>query len=159
MATMSLSHDQAMRMQASARVYQQRYDDALQSWNLRAPAPVLGEPISEYRAKLAILAKKQLPEDHEMRKVQYRRLDTAIFDNFEPQLLTAVSRAAYDPSSVPLGQFRIVPEVDSNGMRMNRFIGQEHFTKQMGRQGRRVVSFNTPNGPMKCIHGGTSFVR
>jgi hypothetical protein len=159
MATMSLSHDQAMRMQASARVYQQRYDDALQSWNLRAPAPVLGEPIAEYRAKLAILAKKQLPEDHEMRKVQYRRLDAAIFDNFEPQLLTAVSRAAYDPSSVPLGQFRIVPETDSNGMRMNRFIGQEHFTKQMGRPGRRVVSFNTPNGPMKCINGGTSFVR
>jgi hypothetical protein len=159
MATLSLSYDQAMRMQASARVYQKRYDDALSPWDVRAPAPILGEDITEYRARLAILAKKQLPEDHQMRKVQYRRLDTAVFDNFEPQLLTAVSRAAYDPTSVPLGQFRIVPEVDSNGMRMNRFIGQEHFTKQMGRPGRRVVSFNTTNGPMKCIAGGTSFLR
>ena len=55
------TYDQTMRLQASARVYQQRYDDALQPWDLRAPAPVLGEDINEYRAKLAILAKHQLP--------------------------------------------------------------------------------------------------
>jgi hypothetical protein len=159
MATMSLSHDQAMRMQASARIYQQRYDDALSPWDMRAPAPVLGEPITEYRAKLAILAKKQLPPDHQLRKVQYRRMDTDIFDNFEPDLLQAVQRAAYDASSVPPGQFRKVTEVDSNGMKMVRWVGPESFVKQMTRPGRRVLSFNTSSGPMKCVAGGTSFIR
>jgi hypothetical protein len=159
MATMSLSYEQAMRMQASARVYQQRYDDALSPWDVRAPGPTLGEDITEYRAKLAILAKKQLPPDHAMRKVQYRRLDTDIFDNFEPQLLQAVQRAAYDASTVPPGQFRKVVEVDNNGMKMVRWIGPESFVKAMTRPGRRVVSFNTTNGPMKCVAGGTTFFR
>jgi hypothetical protein len=156
---MSLSHDQLMRMQAAGRVYQLRYDDALSPWDMRAPGPTLGEDITEYRAKLAILAKKQLPEGHEMRKVQYRRLDTDIFDRFEPGLLQAVRQAAYDPTSVPAGEFRRVVEVDSNGMKMVRWIGQESFVKAMGRPGRRVLSFNTSNGPMKCIAGGTSFFR
>jgi hypothetical protein len=146
MATMSLSRDQALRMQASARVYQQRYDDALQPWDLRAPAPVLGEPITDYRARLAILAKKQLPEDHQLRKITYRGLDTAIFDNFEPQLLQEVQRAAYDATSVPPGQFRKVTEIATDGMKVVKWIGQESFVKDMGRPGRRVVSFQTPNG-------------
>jgi hypothetical protein len=146
MATMTLSHDQQMRMQASARVYQQKYDDALAAWDLRAPAPTLGEPITEYRAKLAILAKKQVPEDHEMRRVQYRRLDTAVFDNFEPQLLTAVQRAAYDASSVPVGQYRRVVEVDSNGLKIVKWIGQRSFTDDFKAPVRRVISFLTPHG-------------
>jgi hypothetical protein len=144
MATMT--DDQRMRMQASARVYQQRYDDALQPWDMRAPAPVLGQPIEEYRWKLAKLAKHQLPEDHQLRKIQYRRLDTAIFDNFEPELLQAVQRAAYDPTSVPVGQFRKVTEIAADGMKIVRWIGQESFVKDMGRPGRRVVSFMTPHG-------------
>jgi hypothetical protein len=146
MSTMSLSRDQAMRMQASARVYQERYDTALQPWDIRAPAPVLGQPIEEYRWKLARLAKHQLPEDHQLRKIQYRRLDTAVFDNFEPQLLQAVQRAAYDAASVPPGQFRKVTEIASDGMKIVKWVGQESFVKDMGRPGRRVVSFQTPNG-------------
>jgi hypothetical protein len=146
MSTTEFSRDQAMRMQASARVLQQRYDDALIPWDLRAPSPVLGEDIREYRARLAILAKKQLPVDHEMRKVTYRRLDSLVFDNFEPQLLQAVQRAAYDPTSVPMGEFRRVTEIAPDGMKIVKFIGQQSFVKDMGRPGRRVVSFQTPNG-------------
>jgi hypothetical protein len=143
---MSLTRDQALRMQASARVYQERYDSALTPWDLRAPAPVIGEDITEYRARLAILAKKQLLEDHQLRKIGYRRLDTAVFDNFEPQLLQAVQKAAYDPTNVPPGQFRKVTEFASDGTKMVKFIGQESFVKEMGRPGRRVVSFMTPHG-------------
>jgi hypothetical protein len=146
MSTLSLNRDQLMQVQSSARVYQARYDDALQPWDLRAPAPVLGEPIEEYRARLAILAKKQLPTDHELRKIQYRRLDSASFSSLEPQLLSAVQKAAYDATSVPPGQFRQVTELDRNGHKMVRFIGQESFVKEMGRPGRRVVSFLTPHG-------------
>ena len=146
MATMSLTRDQALRMQASARVYQERFDNALQPWDMRAPAPVLGEDITEYRQRLAIFAKKQLPVEHELRKVTYRRCDGAILDNFEPQLLQAVQRAAYDPSSVPVGEFRRVTEIAPDGMKIVKFIGQQSFVKEMGRPGRRVVSFQTPNG-------------
>jgi hypothetical protein len=135
-----------MQVQSSARVYQQRYDDDLQPWNVRAPAPVLDEPIAEYRARLAIKAKRLLPEDHELRKVTYRRLDTAVFDRFEPQLLDAVQKAAYDASTVLPGQFREVVERDRNGHRMTRFIGPQSFVREMGRPGRRVVSFLTPFG-------------
>jgi hypothetical protein len=146
MATMALSYDQAMRMQASARVYQQRYDYALAPWDLRAPAPTLGEPITEYRAKLAILAKKQLPEDHEMRKIQYRRMDTEIFDRFEPDLLKAVQRAAYDASSVPVGQYRRIVVADGNGLKIVKWIGQRSFTDDFKAPVRRVISFLTPHG-------------
>jgi hypothetical protein len=140
------TYDQTMRLQAAARVYQQRYDDALQPWDLRAPAPTLGEDIAEYRAKLAILAKHQLPPDHQLRKVQYRRLDSDIFDNFEPQLLRACRQEAYNPATVPVGEYRKVVEIASDGMKMVKWIGQQSFVKDMGRPGRRVVSFQTPNG-------------
>jgi hypothetical protein len=140
------TYDQTMRMQASARVYQQRYDDALQPWDLRAPAPVLGEDIAEYRAKLAILAKHQLPPDHQLRKVQYRRLDSAIFDNFEPQLLRACRQEAYNPATVPPGEYRKVVELDGNGMRMVRWVGQRSFIEDFKPPVRRVVSFLTPHG-------------
>jgi hypothetical protein len=86
-------------------------------------------------------------------------MDTDIFDRFEPDLLQAVQRAAYDASSVPPGQFRKVVELDGNGMKMVRWIGPESFVKQMTRPGRRVLSFNTYQGPMKCVHGGTTFFR
>jgi hypothetical protein len=67
---------------------------------------------------------------------------------FDPQLCQAGRKEAYNPNTVPPGQFRIVPEVDSNGMKMNRFVGPESFVKAMGRPGRRVVSFLTSNGPV-----------
>jgi hypothetical protein len=161
-----------MRVQSSARVYQQRYDDALAPWDMRAPGPTLGEDITEYRCKLAILAKKQLPEGHQLRKVSYRRMDTEIFDKFEPDLLRAVQRAAYDASSVPPGHSREVVELDRNGMKLKKFVGQTHFIQLPNfgvrgdfymhgghRPGRRILSFNTSSGPMKCIAGGTTFFR
>jgi hypothetical protein len=141
-----MTREQMLQQQASARVYQERYDSSLQPWDLRAPAPVLGEDISEYRARLAILAKKQLPEDHELRKIQYRRLDSRVFDNFEPQLLQAVQKAAYDATSVPPGQFRQITEVDGNGNKVVKFVGPRSFVEDFKAPVRRVLSFQTPNG-------------
>jgi hypothetical protein len=140
------TYDQTMRLQAAARVYQQRYDDALQPWAVRAPAPVLGEDINEYRAKLAILAKHQLPPDHQLRKVQYRRLDSDVFDNFEPQLLRACRQEAYNPASVPPGEYRKVVEIAPDGMKIVKWIGQRSFIEDFKPPVRRVVSFLTPHG-------------
>jgi hypothetical protein len=138
---MTLSYDQQMRMQASARTYQTRYDDAFAVWDMRAPGPIVGETPDAYRTRLAILAKKQLPPDHQYRKMQWKQLDADAFAVMEPQLLREVKQEALNPMTVPLGQFRMVPEIDSNGLKMHRFIGQESFVKAMGRPGRRVKSF------------------
>ena len=56
----------------------------------------------------------------------------AAFRNFERQIRDAFSAYVVRNDSAPLG-----------GMR-----AKESFVKGMGRPGRRVVSFNTPNGPV-----------
>jgi hypothetical protein len=103
-----MSRDQLLQMQASGRVFQERADNALQPWDLRAPHPVLGEDIATYRRDLAVKLKRQLPEGHELRKVQYRRLDDATLSAFEPQLYRAVAAEAHNPNTVPRGEFRRV---------------------------------------------------
>jgi hypothetical protein len=145
-STSKMSYDQLMQMQASGRVYQERADNVLQSWDMRAPAPTLGQDIASYRRDLAVKLKKQLPEGHELRKVQYRRLDDATLSAFEPQLYNAVQAEAYNPNTVPKGEYRRVTEIDSNGLKIVKYIGQESFVKELTRPGRRVVSFRTDQG-------------
>jgi hypothetical protein len=135
-----------MQMQASGRVYQERADNALSPWDIPAPAPVLGEDISKYRRDLAVKLKRLLPETHQLRKVQYRRLDDAILSAFEPDLYRAVRAEARNPNTVPRGEYRRVVKIDSNGMKMVEWIGQESFIKEFTRPGRRVTSFRTDQG-------------
>jgi hypothetical protein len=127
----AMSRDQLMQIQASARVYQERADNALMPWDIRAPHPVLGEDIAKYRRDLAVMLKRQLPENHQLRKVQYRRLDDAMLSVFEPQLLKAVRDAANDPSTVPPGQMRRVVEVDEGGTKIVKWIGQRSFIEDL----------------------------
>ena len=87
---MSMSRDDLRRMQASARVVQERYDSAFEPWGVRARAPTLCEHFDDYRTlsvivvqtlkgcdrrDLAVKAKKLLPEGHDLRKPQYRAMD------------------------------------------------------------------------------------
>ena len=148
MATMTLSYDQQIRQQQSARIYQERYDNALAPWDIRAPAPVLGQSVGEYRRESLIKIKKLLPENHELRNITIRKLPDDVLDNFEPQYLQACRTEAYNPRTVPAGQFRKVTELDSNGQKIVKFVGPESFVKQMGRPGRRVVIFLTPHDPV-----------
>jgi hypothetical protein len=136
-----MSRDQLLQMQASARVYQERADNALAPWDIRAPGPVLGEDINKYRRDLAVKLKRLLPEDHKLRKIPYRRMDDAVLANFEPLLYKAVYDMAHDASSVPPGEMRKVIEMDQGGTRITKWIGQEHFVREMTRPGRRVTSF------------------
>jgi hypothetical protein len=136
-----MTRDQLMQMQNSARIYQERADNALQPWDIRAPHPVLGEDIAKYRRDLAVKLKKQLPEAHELRQVQYRALNDSALSALEPQLYRAVHAEAHNPSTVPPGQFRRVVEVDQGGTKITKFIGQQSFVKDFTREGRRVVSF------------------
>jgi hypothetical protein len=68
---------------------------------MTAPAPVMGEPVEEYRRRLAVLAKKQLPADHDLKKIQIRALADDAFAVVESQLLPAVNQAAFRPDTVP----------------------------------------------------------
>jgi hypothetical protein len=90
MSVAAMSREQLLRAQASARIFQERADTALAPRDIRAPAPVLGEDVAKYRRDLAVKLKRILPEVHELRKVQYRRLDDATLSIFEPQLYRAV---------------------------------------------------------------------
>jgi hypothetical protein len=109
---MSMTRDQILQMNASARVYQERYDTAFEPWGVRVRAPVLGEDIHSYRRDLAVQTKRLLPDGHELKQVQYRRLPDDVFDNFEPQLRRAARETALRPDTVPLGQMRRVEQVD-----------------------------------------------
>jgi hypothetical protein len=59
-----------------------------------------------------------------------------------------LQRAAYDASTVPVGQYRKVVEVDGNGMKMVKWIGQRSFTDDFKAPVRRVISFLLPQGPV-----------
>jgi hypothetical protein len=118
-----MSRAQLLQAQAAARVFQERADNALQPWNIRAPAPVLGQDVHEYRRDLAVKLKKQLPEDHKLRKVQYRRLDDDILANFEPQLYAAVHAEAHNPATVLPGEMRKVEKVNQGGTKFVEYIG------------------------------------
>jgi hypothetical protein len=141
-----MTHEQLMQMQRSGRIYQERADNALAPWDVRAPAPVLGQRIDAYRRDLCVKLKKMLPEGHEFKNVQYRALNDSALDALEPQLLRAVHAEAHNPATVPPGEFRRVVETDQGGTRIVKFIGQESFVKQFTRSGRRVVSFRTDQG-------------
>ena len=97
-----ITREQNLQMQASARIYQQRYDDVLQPWGVRAPAPTLGQDIDKYTRDLAVKAKSLLPDNHQLKKVQYRGLPSDAFEGYEPQLLRAVRTVATDNSTVPM---------------------------------------------------------
>jgi hypothetical protein len=115
---------------------------------MRAPAPTVGEDPDEYRRRLLIMAKKLIPGSNELRHVQVRQLPREALSAFEDEIYPAARATAYSADSVPAGEMRAIQERDKNGLTMIRWIGQESFVKAMGRPGRRVVSFNTPNGPM-----------
>jgi hypothetical protein len=143
-----MSREELLRMQSSARVYQERADNSLSPWDIRAPAPVLGEDVAKYRRDLDVKVKKQLPDEHKLKQVQYRGLSDSALDALEPQLYRAVHDEARNPNTVPPGEFRRVVNLDSNGLKIVEFIGQESFVKAFTRPGRRVTSFRTDQGFM-----------
>jgi hypothetical protein len=137
-----MSREQLLQAQASARVYQARADSVFQEWGFRAPAPVIGQDPEDYRRDLAVKAKEQLPYGHELRKIKLWKLPKDTFEVFEPQVYAACREAASRPDSVPPGEMREVVRINpQNGHKEIHFLGRESFVREMGRPGRRVVSF------------------
>jgi hypothetical protein len=127
----------------AARKFQAYYDDTLRKVGMRAPQPVLGETVNDYRREtLRNLKRTFLPQNHDLYQVQFRQLPADVLQVFEPQLLSAVVTEANNPAHVPPGELRKIEEMDEYGkVKTIKWIGQESFVKQMGRPGRRVVKF------------------
>jgi hypothetical protein len=137
-----MTRDQLLQMQASARVYQARADSVFQEWGFRAPAPSFGQDAQDYRRDLAVMAKKQLPYGHELRKIKLWNLPRDVFETLEPQVYNACREAASRPDSVPPGEMREVVKINpQNGHKEIHFLGRDSFVKDFTRPGRRVVSF------------------
>jgi hypothetical protein len=145
----NLTREQILQQDAALRVYQARADSALEPWGVRAPPPVMSDDPrypEQYRRKLAYLAKKRLPEDHELRTFQVKHIPLDVLETVEPQIFRACRDSAHRPDSVPPGQMRRVEQTDQNGLKIVSWIGAESFVKELGRPGRRVVSFRIDQG-------------
>jgi hypothetical protein len=127
-----------------ARKWQAYYDEVLREVGMRAPEPMLGRTVSDYRRETCRQIKRTfLPQNHDLYKVSYRGLQTDALDVFEPQLLKAAADEAFNPATVEPGQFREITRRDKyDGVREILFVGPESFVRSMGRPGRRVVRFN-----------------
>jgi hypothetical protein len=142
-----MTREQLLQAQASARVYQARADSVFQEWGFRAPAPSLGQHPEDYRRDLAVMAKKQLPYGHELRKVKLWKLPRDAFEVMEPQVYAACKQAASRPDSVAPGEMREVTRINpQNGHKEIHFLGTTSFVKEFTRPGRRVTSFRTDHG-------------
>jgi hypothetical protein len=130
----------------AARQFQAFYDDTLRKVGMKAPEPVLGQTVNDYRREtLRNLKRTFLPQNHDLYQVQYRQLKSDALQVFEPQLLQACVAEANNPAHVPPGELRKVEELDEYGkLKTIRWVGQESFVKAMGRPGRRVLGFFKP---------------
>ena len=140
-----MNRDQLMQVQSAARMFQERYDSALSPWDRRAPSPTLGQTVEDYRKETLVKMKKLLPDNHKLR-ISIRKLDADTLNILDPQICRAVRDEAYNPNTVPPGELRRVVETDGNGATMIKWIGQQSFVREMGRPGRRVLSFLTSAG-------------
>ena len=124
----------------AARQFQAFYDEALSKVGGRAPAPVLGQSVDDYRREtLRQLKRTFLPPAHDLYQVQYRSLRSDALGAIEPQLLQACVTEAVNPAHVAPGEFKEIVTVDPRtGYKEHRFIGPESFVKGMTIPGRRA---------------------
>jgi hypothetical protein len=154
----ALTSAELQEQQHRLTVYQDRYDQVLQPWGRKAPEPTLTESPGHYRRKVLSHAQLFLPDNDQWRKVDVNDLGSDALHVAEQQILDALKFAAQRPASVAMSAagrpdsiqpgIRMVEHHDVNGLKMRTFHGEHHFTKFMGRPGRRVCSFNTDRGPV-----------
>jgi hypothetical protein len=133
---------------SAARRFQEYYDTTLRRVGMRAPQPVLGTTVNDYRREtLRTIKRTFLPQNHPLYQVQMRQLKSDALQALEPQVLQACVTEAENPQHIPAGELRKIERLDEYGkVKTIDWIGQESFVRQMMRPGRKVVSFRTTNG-------------
>ena len=120
---------------------QARADSVFAGFGERAPRPLEGEVLFDYRKRLATKLKKH---SSTWGKVKLSELPESAFKIAEDAIYNDASVAATTPADLQAGELRMVTKIDpTTGVRSNVFYGKESFVKQMGRPGRRVQSFRT----------------
>jgi hypothetical protein len=120
---------------------QSRADAIFNGFGKRAPRPLEGETLFDYRKRMATALKSHSPQ---WKNAKLSRLDSEIFEPIEAQIYADAASAAANPVDLKAGELRMVTKIDpATGVRTNVFYGSESFVKQMGRPGRRVQSFRT----------------
>jgi hypothetical protein len=128
----------------AARKFQEYFDQSLRKVGMRAPEPVLGQSVNDYRREtLRNLKRTFLPQNHPLYEVQYRQLKADALQVLEPQLLDACVKEPNNPAHVPAGEIRKIERLDEFGkVKTIDWIGRESFVKAMGRPGRHARFFN-----------------
>ena len=120
---------------------QARADSVFAAFGERAPRPLEGEVLIDYRKRLATKLKKH---SQTWGKVKLSELPESAFKIAEDAIYNDAAIAAATPADLEAGELRMVTKIDpTTGVRSNVFYGKESFVKQMGRPGRRVASFRT----------------
>jgi hypothetical protein len=120
---------------------QARADAVFAGFGERAPRPLEGELLGDYRKRLATKLKKHSTT---WGKVKLSELPESAFKIAEDTIYNDAISAAANPADLAAGELRMVTKIDpATGVRTNVFYGKESFVKQMGRPGRRVQSFRT----------------
>jgi hypothetical protein len=106
----------------AARKFQAFYDDTLRKVGTRAPQPVLGQKVNDYRREtLRTIKRTFLPQNHRFYKMQMRRLPDDVLPGFEPQILQAAVDAANSPVGMAPGELRKIEEFDEYAAKSNLF--------------------------------------
>jgi hypothetical protein len=83
----------------ASRKFQEYYDETLRNIGARAPEPVLGQTVNDYRREVLRTIKRTfLPPAHDLYKVQYRGLKADALEVLEPQLLATAKVEAFNPN-------------------------------------------------------------
>src|SRR6516165_5257589 len=111
-------------LSASLR-FQEYYDETLRKVGLRAPQPILGQTVNDYRREtLRTIKRTFLPQTHPLYEVQYRGLKADALDVLEPQLLETAKVEAFNPNTVTPGEFREIVKVNPhNDYKERMFVG------------------------------------
>lgn len=120
---------------------QARADAVFNGFGQRAPRPLEGEALIDYRKRLATKLKGY---SSVWKSVKFSQLPEEAFGIAEGQVYADAIAAATNPTDLESGELRQVTKTDpTTGIRTIVFYGKDCFVKQMGRPGRRVQSFRT----------------
>jgi hypothetical protein len=144
----------------AAKEYQGYYDGFLRTVGGRAPQPILGQTVGEYRREtLRTFKRTFLPQNHDLYQVQFRALRNDSLAALEPQLLEACVQNATNPQTLGVqpGEYREVKVQNPYTDRVDaiKFVGhwdptsrsEDSFVKYMGRPGRHARIRNPTTDP------------
>src|SRR6516165_2709828 len=101
---------------SAARRFQEYYDTTLRRVGMRAPQPVLGTTVNNYRREtLRTIKQTFLPQNHPLYAVQMRQLKADALGVLEPQVLEAAVTEANNPVHVEPGQLKKIERFDQYG--------------------------------------------